>query len=86
MLQLIRNITKNSRDCTELRLIIANRTENDILFRPELEALAKNNSEQLKIWFTLSMPPDGWNYFLYILSKSKFWLIFRLDIWRRLRE
>ncbi|XP_006870355.1 PREDICTED: NADH-cytochrome b5 reductase 2-like [Chrysochloris asiatica] len=62
MLQLIRNITKNPRDKTEMALIFANQTEEDILARVELEEITKTHSDQFKLWYTLDRPPSGWRY------------------------
>ncbi|ELK24763.1 NADH-cytochrome b5 reductase 2 [Myotis davidii] len=62
MLQLIRHITKNPRDKTRISLIFANQTEDDILMRSELEAVATTYSEQFSLWYTLDRPPFGWTY------------------------
>ncbi|XP_065169603.1 NADH-cytochrome b5 reductase 2 isoform X2 [Atheta coriaria] len=62
MLQLIRHITKDPSDKTELRLLFANQTEKDILVRQELEQVAKDFPQQFKLWYTLDTPGDGWKY------------------------
>ncbi|KAM8939173.1 NADH-cytochrome b5 reductase 2 [Pelodytes ibericus] len=62
MLQLIRHITQDPDDHTKCSLIFANQTEEDILLRPELEAVAKSHPDQFKLWFTLDRPPKGWKY------------------------
>uniref|UniRef100_U5ET56 NADH-cytochrome b5 reductase n=1 Tax=Corethrella appendiculata TaxID=1370023 RepID=U5ET56_9DIPT len=63
MLQLIREILKRSdTDNTQLSLIFANQTENDILLRNELEQLAEKHSKQFKLWYTLDTPPENWKY------------------------
>lgn len=63
MYQLIKDICKNSDDHTEMWLIFANQSENDILLRNELEEFQKNHSDKLNIWFTIdkSVLPD-WKY------------------------
>lgn len=66
MLQLIRHITKNANDKTQLCLLYANQTEKDILVRKELEEVAQQYPEQFKIWYTLDTPGDG-NLFTHIL-------------------
>uniref|UniRef100_A0A6M2DE83 NADH-cytochrome b5 reductase n=1 Tax=Xenopsylla cheopis TaxID=163159 RepID=A0A6M2DE83_XENCH len=62
MLQLIEEITKRPSDQTELALIFANQTEKDILVRDRLEEIAKNDSKQFKLWYTVDTPPDNWKY------------------------
>jgi len=59
MLQLIRKIVKNPTDDTKMMLLFANRTEKDILLRAELEDLVENHSDQLKIWYTLSIATES---------------------------
>lgn len=59
MLQVIRSIIKNPHDDTEVWLLFANQTEEDILLRAELEALPKN---QFHLWYTVDRPPADWKY------------------------
>ena len=59
MLQVIRAILRDPNDKTQLWLIFANQTENDILLRKELEAIP---SDRLKLFYTLDNPPEGWKY------------------------
>lgn len=59
MLQLIRHITSDPDDHTELSLLFANQMEKDILVRKEIEECAKNHSKQFKFWYTLDTPPEG---------------------------
>ncbi|KAJ3415517.1 NADH-cytochrome b5 reductase [Chytridiales sp. JEL 0842] len=60
MLQVIRAILKNPQDKTQIRLIFANVTKDDILLREELDELEKKHS-QLKVYYVLNTPPEGWN-------------------------
>ncbi|XP_059480846.1 NADH-cytochrome b5 reductase 2 [Neocloeon triangulifer] len=62
MLQLIRHITRDPKDETEMRLIFANQTEDDILLRNELEQVAKEHPNQFKLWFTVDRASDSWKY------------------------
>jgi cytochrome-b5 reductase len=60
MLQVIRQILKDPEDKTEIWLLFANQTEDDILLRNELEAIPK---DRFHLWYTLDRPPTcGWNY------------------------
>lgn len=59
MLQLIRAIQKDPADTTELFLIFANQTEEDILLRAELEACV---SDRFHLYFTVDRPPEKWAY------------------------
>jgi len=62
MLQLVRQITKDSEDKTELSLLFANQSEKDILLRPELEEVQKKYPQQFKLWFTVDRATEGWKY------------------------
>lgn len=62
MFQLIRAICEDDTDTTEVSLIYANRTEEDILLRKELDTFAKNYPKNLKIWYMLDQPPQKWAY------------------------
>lgn len=59
MLQLIRQITRDSKDETKLSLLFANQTEEDILLRDELEEAVKNHPDQVKVWYTVDRPTEG---------------------------
>ncbi|KAI1198107.1 hypothetical protein F5X97DRAFT_300460 [Nemania serpens] len=58
MYQLIRAICEDERDTTEVSLIYANRSEEDILLRRELEALARRYPGNLRLLhYVLDRPP-----------------------------
>ncbi|XP_055622341.1 NADH-cytochrome b5 reductase 3 isoform X2 [Toxorhynchites rutilus septentrionalis] len=61
MLQLIREVLKHAdTDKTQLSLIFANQTEDDILLKPELDELAAKHPDQFKLWYTLDRPKPEW--------------------------
>ncbi|KAJ5241150.1 uncharacterized protein N7469_002741 [Penicillium citrinum] len=62
MYQLIRAICENDADTTEISLIYANRSEEDILLRNELETFAQNYPKNLKLWYMLDQAPKAWKY------------------------
>ncbi|PSR85579.1 hypothetical protein BD289DRAFT_482687 [Coniella lustricola] len=62
MYQLIRAICEDPKDTTEVSLIYANRTEEDILLRQELESFARRYPMNLKIHYLLDSPPENWAY------------------------
>lgn len=62
MYQLIRAICEDEYDTTEISLILANRTEADILLREELETFARRYPKNFKLWFMLDHPPESWQY------------------------
>lgn len=62
MLQIIRDILKHDDDETQMSLLFANQTEEDILLREELEEILENHPDRFKLWYTLDRPPDGWKY------------------------
>eukprot|EP01041_Mallomonas_annulata_P014922 gene14922-31682_t len=61
MLQVITAILEDPLDTTEISLIFANQTEEDILLRQELDDLSSKNSK-FKVWYTLDRPSDNWAY------------------------
>ncbi|KAJ5952389.1 Cytochrome b5 [Penicillium vulpinum] len=62
MYQLIRAICEDDRDTTEVSLIYANRSEEDILLRRELEAFARGYPKNFKLWYMLDHPSENWAY------------------------
>lgn len=62
MYQLIRAICEDEYDTTEVSLILANRTEEDILLRAELESFARRYPKNFTLWLMLDNPPRGWEY------------------------
>ncbi|CAG9792098.1 unnamed protein product [Diatraea saccharalis] len=62
MLQLVRHICRDINDQTELRLLFANQTEEDILLRDELEKYQREYPNQFKLWYTIDRPGEGWKY------------------------
>lgn len=59
MLQIIRAILKDPKDKTELWLLFANQTEEDILLRKELESI---QGPRFHLRYTVDRPPEGWKY------------------------
>lgn len=59
MLQIIKAILKNPDDLTSISILFANRTEDDILCREELEGIRDEYPHRVKLWFTLDSPTDG---------------------------
>lgn len=59
MLQIIRAILNDPRDKSEVWLLFANQTEEDIFLREELERLPK---DRFHLWFTVDRPPEGWRF------------------------
>jgi cytochrome-b5 reductase len=62
MYQVIRAICENERDTTEVSLIYANRTEDDILLREELDTFAKRYPKNVKVYYMLDHPPADWAF------------------------
>ncbi|XP_017793722.1 PREDICTED: NADH-cytochrome b5 reductase 3 [Habropoda laboriosa] len=62
MLQLIRAIIKDPTDETQTSLLFANQTEKDILLRNELDDIAKNHLDKLKLWYTVDTGSENWSY------------------------
>jgi len=66
MLQIAKAIFKNPKDTTNVSLLFSNHTEDDVLCKDELDALAKQNPTRFKVWYTvtnLKKPPSSqWKY------------------------
>ncbi|KAL3443728.1 hypothetical protein BJX65DRAFT_320427 [Aspergillus insuetus] len=62
MYQVIRAICEDETDLTEVSLIYANRTEEDILLREGLERFARAYPRNLKLWYMLDVPPENWTF------------------------
>ncbi|XP_022993179.1 nitrate reductase [NADH]-like [Cucurbita maxima] len=60
--QVVQAILKDPEDKTEMYVVYANRTEEDILLREELDRWAEEN-ERLKIWYVVNEGvKEGWPY------------------------
>jgi cytochrome-b5 reductase len=62
MLQLVNEILKRSGDDTQLSLLYANQSEQDILLRDDLDVLAAKYQEQFKVWYTVDRGSDNWKF------------------------
>lgn len=60
MLQVARAILNNPADKTEIHLMFANVTEDDILLKSTLDELAAKHSKQFKVYYVLNQPPANW--------------------------
>ena len=61
MLQLIRAVFRDNNDRTNLALLFANQSEDDILLREELEDCEKQFPDRFKLWYTVDRPGEGMN-------------------------
>lgn len=55
--QLIKQILRNKNDHTKISLIYANKSEEDILLRSELEVLSVGHPDRLKVYFVIEKEP-----------------------------
>ncbi|KAH7000954.1 hypothetical protein EDB80DRAFT_580435 [Ilyonectria destructans] len=62
MYQIIRAICEDDRDLTQVSLIYANRSEEDILLRGQLETFSRRYPQNLKIYYLLENAPSDWAY------------------------
>eukprot|EP00210_Caulerpa_lentillifera_P005019 g4793.t1 len=69
MYQVIKAILKDPNDQTEIKLLYANQTEDDILLRQELESLADKHAN-FSLWYTLDRPPQKWGYSTGFINKE----------------
>ncbi|KAJ2706384.1 hypothetical protein FB645_001656 [Coemansia sp. IMI 203386] len=59
MFQLIQHVLKDPNDNTKLTLIFANKSEDDIILRSQLDSLAKNHPEQFKLHYIVDKASSG---------------------------
>lgn len=62
MYQLIRAICEDDEDTTEVSLIYANRSQEDILLQQELDSFARRYTKNFKVWYMVDKAPEGWKY------------------------
>ncbi|XP_015789084.1 NADH-cytochrome b5 reductase 2 [Tetranychus urticae] len=62
LLAVLREIASNPDDKTRVSFLFANQTSDDILLRDELDKIAANHPDQIKVWYTLSKPEEGWKF------------------------
>ncbi|KAI9487309.1 MAG: hypothetical protein EXX96DRAFT_517977 [Benjaminiella poitrasii] len=62
MLQIIRRVfdAKSTDKDTKITLIFANQTEDDILLKPELDKIAKENPDRFKVVYALDRASEDW--------------------------
>ncbi|CAM0883108.1 unnamed protein product [Alopecurus aequalis] len=61
MFQVARAILENPNDKTNVHLIYANVTPEDILLKEELDIMAEEYPNRFKIYYVLNQPPEVWN-------------------------
>jgi cytochrome-b5 reductase len=62
MFQLIRAACEDREDVTQISLVYANRSEEEILLRRELDRFAMLYPKNFKVWYMLDHPPANWQY------------------------
>ncbi|KAL9245522.1 hypothetical protein vseg_019166 [Gypsophila vaccaria] len=60
--QVMQAVLKDPEDSTEMHLVYANRTAEDILLRNELETWALDYKERVKVWYVVEKGDDTWQY------------------------
>ncbi|PIN19034.1 NADH-cytochrome b-5 reductase [Handroanthus impetiginosus] len=69
--QVMQAILKDPEDETEMYVVYANRTEDDILLRDELDEWAAKYPERVKVWYVIQESvKDGWKYSLGFVTES----------------
>ncbi|KAK8492297.1 hypothetical protein V6N11_066663 [Hibiscus sabdariffa] len=68
--QIIQAILKDPKDETEMYVVYANRTEDDILLKDELDGWAKKH-DRLKLWYVVQESVrEGWQYSLGFVTET----------------
>ncbi|KAK4075601.1 hypothetical protein Trihar35433_2161 [Trichoderma harzianum] len=70
MFQLIRAICENDRDATEISLIYANHTENDILLKDELDKFSRLYPKLFNVFYVIEHPSTTWTSGIGYITKD----------------
>ncbi|GJD09852.1 NADH-cytochrome b5 reductase 1 [Galdieria sulphuraria] len=70
MYQLIETILNDPLERTQISLIYANHTEQDIIFRNKLESFASQFPNRLKLYFVLNQPPNSWSQGIGLINEK----------------
>nr|AET50763.1 hypothetical protein [Eimeria tenella] len=68
--QVVQQVLQNNNDPTRLFLLYANKTQEDILLRDELEELENQYPDRLSVWYTVDTPPAAWRYSVGFITKE----------------
>ncbi|XP_065847965.1 nitrate reductase [NAD(P)H]-like [Euphorbia lathyris] len=68
--QVMQAIMKDPEDETEMYVVYANRTEEDILLREELDSWAKEYAHRVKVWYVVESGKEGWEYSVGFITES----------------
>lgn len=69
--QVMQAILKDQDDDTEMFVVYANRTEDDILLKDELDAWAEMYPERVKVWYVVAETlREGWKYSIGFVTES----------------
>ncbi|CAI9114664.1 OLC1v1015436C1 [Oldenlandia corymbosa var. corymbosa] len=64
-------IMKDPEDETEMHIVYANRTEDDIFLKDELDELAEKYPERVKVWYVIEKAiQEGWKYSLGFITED----------------
>ncbi|RRT65770.1 hypothetical protein B296_00036489 [Ensete ventricosum] len=72
MYQVIQAVLRDPEDPTEMHLVYANRSEDDILLQDELDGWARDRPEQFKVWYVIDEAKRGeeWRYSTGFITES----------------
>lgn len=73
LIQLIKNIIYNSEDKTEIKLLYANHSVDDIILKDDLDDISKNFFMQFSVEYTISKLPkenNKWNHYIGRINES----------------
>ncbi|XP_074375180.1 nitrate reductase [NADH] 2-like [Apium graveolens] len=68
--QVMQAILKDPEDDTEMYVVYANRTEDDILLKNELDAWAEKYNDKVHVWYVVEQINEGWKYSAAFISET----------------
>ena len=70
MVQVVKEVLRNADDTTQVRLLFANVSEEDIILRNELDALAYMYPDRFQVAYCLDTPPENWDGYSGYITKE----------------
>ncbi|KAG4954646.1 hypothetical protein JHK87_040240 [Glycine soja] len=68
--QVAQAILKDPEDPTEMHVVYANKTEDDILLKEEMDVWTKKHSDRFKVWYVVETAREGWEYSVGFITES----------------
>ncbi|KAG5129675.1 hypothetical protein JHK84_036072 [Glycine max] len=68
--QVAQTILKDPEDRTKMHEVYANKTEDDILLKDEMDVWEKTHCDRFKVWYVVGTAREGWGYSVGFITES----------------